>query len=171
MQHSESQLNPSVDAHSRRKEKRAMERARRAKTNPKDLDRPSPKGICLMSFAILAASQDIIPETAGARRRREIPILTAPAPAAAPMAAPMAAPKSQQPCHLHKPWAKPPKKCDKGDKCEFMHGKEKPKKRGTPGITHITQNAPFGWSILVISLLGNILPTHQISENSGARAH
>ena len=80
-------------------------------------------------------------------------------------------PKSERLCHFHKPLAKPPKKCDKGDKCEFTHGKEKPRKRGTPSVTHTTQNALFGWSILATALLGNILPTQsfQISENSDAR--
>ena len=46
-------------------------------------------------------------------------------------------PKSEQACHFHKPWAKPPKKCKHGDKCEYMHADEKPKKKGTPGITRI----------------------------------
>ena len=38
-----------------------------------------------------------------------------------------------QVCHFHKPWAKPPQKCSKGDRCTYLHVDEKPKK-GTPGI-------------------------------------
>ena len=62
-------------------------------------------------------------------------------------------PKSERLCHFHKPWPKPPKKCEKGDKCKYMHGKEKPKKRGTPGITHTTQNALFGGVFLSLLYL------------------
>ena len=50
-----------------------------------------------------------------------------------------------------------------------MHVNEKPKKKGTPGITHTTQNALFRWNILVTALLGNILPTQSLNtpESSG----
>ena len=70
--------------------------------------------------------------------------------------------RSERPCHFHKRWAKPPNKCEKGDECEFMHGKAEPKKKGTPGTNHTRQNALYEGSLLVIAVLGNILPTQSL---------
>ena len=81
-------------------------------------------------------------------------------------------PKSEQPCHFHKPWAKPPKKCKHGDKCEYMHADERPKSKGTPGITHINWYAVIRWRSIMIGLLGNILPTQsfQIDADGGDKS-
>ena len=80
-------------------------------------------------------------------------------------------PAAETPCHFHKPWAKPPKKCAKGDKCTYLHADERPKK-GTPVITHINWYAIIRWRAFMIGLLGNILPTQsfQIDADGGDKS-